>query len=385
MGVEVRVGTDALTSLDAARADPRSATDADGTSRSLPASDWLRRAWYRSEPAITPVAVLVPSERVGDADVVVPLGIRRRVGFVELVAAGHPVADLVRFAGTARDPDAVAAGIVRALQLAGPRASLRLEQVAADEAWIPALAAVVGRRPTPGQPVVGSHVGGDRDPALVAGRNFRRKARQVERRIVAGGHALEVASIVDPGELVAALPAVDALRKQRDRAAGRRTPFDGGPGSAALRASIADAAQRGELELVAVSVDGELVAYNLALIEASVSRVIDGRVSPDWRATALGVVADLAVVTSACARPTIEWIDWGRGLSSNKARLATDVVETVDINAWNSLIAGGLGPGLRAARRRAQDGLAEHPRLRDAWWRTKRWMPRPQSPGPGPQ
>ena len=380
MGFEVRVGIDALTSLDAAAA---VAGPAGELGRSLPASDWLHREWYRSEPAITPVAVVVSSEWVGDPDIAVALGIRRRFGFVELVAAGHPVVDLVRFAGAARDPDAVAAGIVQALHMAGPRGSLRLEQVAADEAWIPALTAAVGRRPTPGQPVVGTLVGGDRDPALVAGRNFRRKARQVERRIVADGHSFEAASIVDPGDLAAALSAVDVLRSARDRAAGRRTPFDGGPGSVALRGSITEAARRGELELVTVSVDGELVAYNLAKIEASVFRVIDGRVSPGWRAASLGIVADLAVVTSACARPSIEWIDWGRGLSSNKARLATDIVETVDINAWNSPIAGALGPRLRAARRRAQNGLAEHPRVQDAWRRTKRWMPRPGSPGTG--
>ena len=384
MVVEVRVGTDALTSFDAVRANGHSASDAVGTSRRLPASNWLHRAWYRSEPSIIPIAVVVPSARVGDADIVVPLGIRRRFGFVELVAAGHPVVDLVRWDGAVRDPDAVAAGIVRALNVSGPRASLRLEQVAADEPWIPALATAIGRRPMAGQPVVSMRVGGDRDPALMAGRNFRRKARQVERRIVADGHALQVASIVDPGELVGALPAVDALRDIRDRAAGRRTPFDGGPGSAALRASITDAAQRCELELVTVSVDDELVAYNLVVMEASVARVVDGRVSPDWRATALGVVADLAVVTSACARPSIEWIDWGRGLNSNKSRLATDIVETVDIIAWNSPIAGGLGPGLRAARRRAQNVLAEHPRVQDAWRRSKRWMPRRGSPGPGP-
>ena len=385
MGVEVRVGIDALTSFDAMRADGHSAPDANETSRRLPASNWLRSAWYRSEPAITPVAVVVPSARAGDADIVIALGARQRFGFVELVAAGHPVVDLVRWDRAASHPAAVAAGIVQALHVAGPRASLRLEQVAADESWIPALATAIGRRPIAGQPVVSTRVGGDRDPALVAGRNFRRKARQVERRIVADGHALQVASIVDPGELVAALPAVDALRDQRDRAAGRRTPFDGGPGSVALRASIADAARRGELELVTVSVDGALVAYNLVVIEASVARVVDGRVSPDWRVTALGVVADLAVVTSACARPSIEWIDWGRGLNSNKSRLATDIVETVDITAWNSPIAGGLGPGLRAARRRAQNVLAEHPRVQDAWRRSKRRMPRPGSPGPGPQ
>ena len=389
MGVQVRVGADALAALEAAPSQfdvDRSERFGPGphaaeTASALPSPGWLFDAWCRWEPGITPVAVVVPSDREPGGDIVVPLGIRRRFGFVELVAAGHPVVDLVRWAGAARTPDAVASGIVRALHTAGPRASLRLEQVAADEAWIPALAAALGRRPTPGQSVAATRLGDDRDPTLVAGRNFRRKARQVERRIVADGHALEVASIVDLGELVAALRSVDGLRSERDSAAGRRTPFDGGPGSGALRTSIRSAAQRGELELVTVSVDGELVAYNLTVTEASVVRVIDGRVSPHWRATALGVVADLAVVTSACAVPTIEWIDWGRGVNSNKARLATDIVETVDINGWNSPIAGVLGPGLRAARRRAQHGLAEHPHLQDAWRQAKRRIPRPGTRG----
>jgi CelD/BcsL family acetyltransferase involved in cellulose biosynthesis len=376
-GVEVLVGRDAMEVLcDTSGAGGASLQSTAGSLDAMPAPDWLTAAWYRTEPAITPVAVVLTD--VSSGRVVAPLGFRRRTGFVEVVVAGHPAVDLIRWASMGRQPEAVAAAVARVLAAAGPRAALRLEQVAADELWVRALARMLGRPLTAGQAVVVTRLGPDRDPAAVASANFRRKAKQVRRRLEAEGRLVEITSLHEFDAVAAMLPAVAALRKARDRATGRRTPFDGGPGSAALRAAIADAALAGRIELASVTVDGALAAYNLAVVEPSVYRVVDGRIGSTWSSTSLGRLADLASVTSACQRADVAWIDWGRGLGSHKERLATDLIETVDLTAWTSPIAGLLGPGARAARQRAQKAAAEYPRALATWHRAKGRLSRPR-------
>jgi hypothetical protein len=370
MDVEVLVGRPALAALadldrPTGEADPSSALPQSG----LPAPTWTVDAWTRMEPAITPVA-LVLSEG-GRRRGALALGIRHRRGIVELVAAGHPVVDLVRWSTPDRDSQAIATGLARALAVAGRRATLRLEQLAADEPWIPILSEILGRRPAPGQTVVATRLGTTRDLTTVASRNYRRQARQVERRLQASGHVVETKVLVEADAIADALPAVDALRAARDRSLGRRTPFDGGPGGASLRSAIADAGRRGALEVITITIDDELAAYDLGLLDDAVYRVVDGRIGPGWSTTTIGMLADRALVISACQHREITWIDWGRGLGMSKERLGTDLVETVDLVAWNSSTARVLGPDARAARRHAQETLARHPAALAAWRRAK--------------
>ena len=103
--------------------------------------------------------------------------------------------------------------------------------------------------------------------------------------------------------------------------------------------------------LLIVSIDESVAAYALCLQDGSVMRLWDNRVAPDWLRYSAGLIATVEVLRRAVAGP-FDVVSWGCGEQRYKTSMATDMVPTVDANAWSSRLCRDALATRRAVRSR---------------------------------
>ncbi len=284
------------------------------------------------------VAVEGPHMRL---DAVALLACRRRRGVTEIVRMGHGGSDYGRL--PARDPDSAAClaqTIVAELQ--GFRGPWRLHvgQLPVDD---PVARGIAEHLRWPSvmtgdvSPVL--RFGPDRSFSAYISRNHRKNTRLAINRVRKAGLTMAIECLQDPGGVARVLPETTRVRRQRDTATGRPNKLDNPRYAAFREAVIVKLAARGEIELTTMRVGGDLVAYNVALLDGQACRLWDGRFSPGWSHFYPGQLVINAVLERTLTNPRFTEIDLMRGRLHYKERLATELVAGQTLVAWSSPLA----------------------------------------------
>jgi CelD/BcsL family acetyltransferase involved in cellulose biosynthesis len=125
-----------------------------------------------------------------------------------------------------------------------------------------------------------------------------------------------------------------------------------------------DHADRGEVDLTTLRLDGELASYVLCFRDGHASRMWSTRVAPNWLRYGAGRLANHAALEHALADPDITAFDWMRGDESYKRSMANHVEQAQDVQAWSSLTVRAITDAPRWSKALALDLAERHPSVR---------------------
>ena len=303
-----------------------------------------------------------------------PLVRRRRArGRTEVVLLGHGTSDFARLpAVDGAAAQALAERIVAELETIEGQWHLRLEHLPPGDPTAFHLARLLpeGRWTLPwdrASPYLRLAPGtGPDDYYSSSGRKKRRRARRTFER--AGG---TVRQVRDSDEIARLLPTLAALRRERDHDQDRRSDLDNPRYHAFWSALVINLAASSELEVALAEVNGELVAYDIGLLDGSTYRIWDGRFTPRAEALSPGRVLRDADLERALELGCLE-LDHQRGITVAKMQLASDVRPVSVLEAWSSPRAARTMLATRASLSWAKQHRDANPRLDAAWRRVKR-------------
>jgi CelD/BcsL family acetyltransferase involved in cellulose biosynthesis len=319
-------------------------------------ADWLD-AWEQAHPAWSPWAVLVQRGERTVAGAL--LASRRRGPLVDVVALGHGQSDYARLpAADVEAASSLAGGIVAALDaLPGPW-RLRLEQLPRDE---PALLELASRLPHSvlsdgdGAPVIDLLADPAGDPPTLPGGRSRRSdrvsLRRARNKLHRDGVSASLETVRSPAEVRRLLPEVAALHRARDRALGRRSDLDDRAHRTFWWSALLNGADRGEVEVALLRIDGRPAAEIVALLDGPVYRAWEVRMAPDGATYSAGHLLRAELLERLRGEGGWTAFDWMRGEEGYKLTSATHVVPASSLRAWAT-------PTLRSGERLARSGLA---------------------------
>jgi hypothetical protein len=347
------IGLDALRAVGPALDDLYAASGAPVTARTR----W-QEVWSRTAPGWEPWIITV---RAADGSLAgaAPMA-RRRVGpLLRVVGLGHGTADDARLpVRTAAAAPTLATAMSRKLDDLGRPWTLLVEQLPAD---CPVSAALVGTlrhaRLVGGQGMPMVETQGDREPNHFLSRNARGAENKARNRLATTGVTVTERWLTDPTEVRAAVPAMSAVHRARDRQLGRVSDHEDPSRAAFYRDVLIEHAAAGELEVLLLEADGDLAAYVAAFRDGAALRVWDNRVSPRWAEFSAGRLANHAAIRRVLADPDLNILDWMRGEEPYKLSSATKVVATQMLEAWSSPVARApyaAKDALRVARERSR-------------------------------
>jgi CelD/BcsL family acetyltransferase involved in cellulose biosynthesis len=327
-------GPEILRSLGERLDDLAAATGAPITAR----RPW-QQTWIECYPDHEPWAIVLEGDG-GRIEAAALLATRRRPGRTEIVGLGHGPCDQLRL--PARSPEAarrLAAEVARALIGRRGAWSFRFEQlpvgdpVAAEvERLLPAAAVVPGD----GSPAMAFDKG--RDFKSYVGHNSRGVAKTMRNRMKRNGLEVLVEGLRDPERVVAALPEVEKVHRDRDVQLVRRSDLDDPRMARFWRAAIARHAELGELELVTLRLNGTLAGYVVGLLDGESYRLWDGRFAGKFAWYSPGRLADQEALASALEGERFQEFDWMRGEEAYKLRNSSHVVPAEHLVAWSSRV-----------------------------------------------
>lgn len=126
-------------------------------------------------------------------------------------------------------------------------------------------------------------------------------------------------------EIVAVLPLLESVSRDRDLASGRPSPLDDPARRRLWQRRVVALAATGQLRLVTLRLDRSLAAYVLGIEDNAVYRVLEGRYVSRWARYSPGRVLEAAVVEAAVSSPDIEVLDWMTGIAPETLIAANDV------------------------------------------------------------
>jgi CelD/BcsL family acetyltransferase involved in cellulose biosynthesis len=293
---------------------------------------WLM-TWAETHPAYEPICVVVRSaERVEAAAV---LAKRRVLGCDLVVGAGHTLSDRIWL--PARD-DASARALVEAvaafLETLTRPWFLDLRQLPVDDPVATQLLALVpSGELRDGMPLVQTRFTRGRRTEDYTNKRHQRGIRQAQRQL-SSDHEWSFTWIRDPVEIQRILPEIEVLRRARDESLRRIGELDRGGGGEFWRRLVP--ASAGTVEVVTLVVDGRLAGYCVCLRDGDALRAWDSRAASAYLEYWPGNLILAEVLRASFADPGIQWVDWLRGESEYKQRLATGVERAQDLRAWSS-------------------------------------------------
>jgi len=291
---------------------------------------WLQ-AWADTHPDWDPWLVTVEDgELLGAA----PLARRRRGPLCDVVLLGHGPTDDARLPATGP----AAAQALAAAVHEGLRGTwrLRLQQVPVDDPVVGALAARlphVRLDAAQGMPLVRIT---DREPTTYLSRNTRKALAKIDNRLKAAGLEPELRWTQDADEVVALLPALQRVHRERDLALDRRPDHDDPQAAAFYRTVIERHARAGEVDLLTLRLGGDLAAFVCGFRDGRVLRSWDNRLAPRWAELSAGRIANTEALRHAVQDGGYDALDWMRGEEPYKLQSATEVVPTAALTAWSS-------------------------------------------------
>jgi len=310
---------------------------------------WLQ-AWADTHPDWDPWLVTV--EDGGLLVAAAPLARRRRGPLCEVVLLGHGPTDDARLpARTSAAAQALADAVLDGLKGAW---RLRLQQVPVDDPVVAALAARlrhVRLDAAQGMPLVRI---GERDLNGYLSKNTRKALAKISNRLKAAGLEPELRWTRDPDEVVALLPELERVHRERDLELGRRPDHDDPQSAAFYRTVIERHARAGEVDLLTLRLDGDLAAFVCGFRDGRALRSWDNRLSPRWAELSAGRIANTEALRHVVQGGEYDALDWMRGEEPYKLQSATEVVPTAVLTAWSALAlrrADELGVRAAAAAR----------------------------------
>jgi diguanylate cyclase len=315
---------------------------------------WLT-AWAASHSEHEPLAVVVRTA-TGELDGVALLATRHSEGTAWVTAlgegAGGPAVVVARTGASA----ALADALLSTLRGLGTPWSLRLAQLQAGAPVVDALmtrleaATLLPELSVPrvrldAGPHVGAHLS----------RNTRKTLKRARNRIAADRLALDLRLLARTDDVLQALPEVERVHRERDHAVRGRSDLDTAEQAAFWRTSLRALAEREELELHTLRLDGRLAAYVVAVVDGDSYRVLDGRFATAYAAYSPGRLLEAAALARAAADDRFTELDWVSGVGQEKILTINDAERRCRLVAESEpgaqlalLLSSGLVPAQRA-------------------------------------
>jgi CelD/BcsL family acetyltransferase involved in cellulose biosynthesis len=358
--VQLIEGSDALDTLSDRLDELHAATACPVTAR----RPWLS-VWLRCYPHHEPVTLVVEGadHRLEGAAL---LARRRRMGLTQIVAMGHGPSDATRLA-VRSDAAAEELGraVARYLTSLHPPWRLVIRHLPQEDAVSAVLA---DRLPhvlvVPGSVSPVTRFTEDRSVRAYVSRNHYQQVKRMRNRIVREGLRLDIAHLGKIDDVAAVLDEVETLCHARDlQARGWSSLHDGSAGPF-FRSVVLDHADRGEVDLTTLRLDGELAAYVLCFRDGPAARMWSTRVAPNWLRYGAGRLANDAALEHALADRDLTAFDWMRGDEGYKRSMANHVERAEDVLAWSSLTVRAITDAPRWCKARVVDVAERHPSVR---------------------
>jgi CelD/BcsL family acetyltransferase involved in cellulose biosynthesis len=332
-----------------------------------------RRPWLQSfidtHPLWDPWLIMVESG--AEAVAAAPLAVRRRAGLTEVAMVGHGPTDDARL--PARTPEAAQALAV-AIRGGLPRGPwrMRLQQLPAEDPVVSALVPLLPcARVQAGQGMPLVEITGT-DPNAHLSKNTRKALAKIRNRVAERGLEPELHWTRDEAEIVGLLPEFMRVHRERDLSLGRRPDHEDPAAAAFYREVITRHAERGEVEVLTLRLDGELAAYVCGFRDGRAFRSWDNRLSPRWADLSAGRIANSEAIRHVVTSSDYDALDWMRGEEPYKLQSATRVVPTAELHAWSSAALARLDDAVVMGTARARDLVRENEALRAALTRVRR-------------
>jgi hypothetical protein len=162
---------------------------------------------------------------------------------------------------------------------------------------------------------------------------MRRTLRKSHNRLTTDGVVAQFTTTTDAEEIIARLPEVAAVSRERDHAGGRESMLDDEAGLRRWTLRLTDLARLCHLELNTLLLDGEPAAYVLGVQDGRAYRLIEGRFVMAWKRYAPGRLLEAHVLQRVLQDSDLDELDWMTSVAPETliaANAGTDVV-TVDI------------------------------------------------------
>jgi CelD/BcsL family acetyltransferase involved in cellulose biosynthesis len=167
------------------------------------------------------------------------------------------------------------------------------------------------------------------DLAAYLSHGMLRTLRKARNRFGADDRKAEVVLTRRDEEIVVSLPALERIYRDRDQHHGSASLVDGSEVTA-WRARIRRLREHRCLELATLTVDGDLAAYVLGIVDGPWYRVLDGRMDGAFARYAPGRVLEAAVLERALAGGTTG-VDWMTSVAPETLLAATTVQPVVTL------------------------------------------------------
>ena len=167
-------------------------------------------------------------------------------------------------------------------------------------------------------------------------KNTRKALAKIRNRIKDRGIDVQMHWTTDADEIVALLPELARVHRERDLSLGRRPDHDDLSSAAFYRDVITRHARAGEMEALALRLDGDLAAYVCGFRDGRTLRSWDNRLAPRWADLSAGRIANTEALRHVAQSADYDALDWMRGEEPYKLQSATVVIPTVSLHAWSS-------------------------------------------------
>jgi hypothetical protein len=158
---------------------------------------------------------------------------------------------------------------------------------------------------------------------------MRRTLRKSNNRLARDGVAAEFTTTCDADEIIARLPEIAAVSRDRDHAGGRTSLLDDEAGLHRWTRRLTALARLCHLELSTLTLDGEPAAYVLGVEDGDTYRLLEGRFVMAWKRYAPGRLLEAHVLQRVLDRPHLHELDWMTSAAPETllaANAAADVV-----------------------------------------------------------
>jgi CelD/BcsL family acetyltransferase involved in cellulose biosynthesis len=322
---------------------------------------WLTR-WATHHRDWEPWTIVVRREHqvVGAA----LLAKRRRRAGIEIRMLGSGQSDYAALpARSPADAEALAGAIETALTDIRLPWTARLEQLPTGDPTLARLSERLGHCVVvAGDPSPYAELDGGADPLTLVSKNGRANAKKARNRLAREKLPLQVVRTRESDQIAELLPALAALRRERDDAKGLISDHDV-PGAREFWFDVlGELARRGSVEATGLWIGSDLAAYAIALLDPPAYRIWDTRIAPAFGRFSPGHLLRDALMEGLRADQEWHEFDSMRGTEQYKHAVARELRETAELRAWSSAFAR-LPVRLRAGAARVRDSQPTLQRL----------------------
>jgi CelD/BcsL family acetyltransferase involved in cellulose biosynthesis len=245
---------------------------------------------------------------------------------------------------------------------------LMVEQLAAGDTVAREVAAALDCADVlPGDPCPVLRLEKGPEPEAYESKSMRKQVRQARNRLETDGRELAIDRRTEPAAVEATLDELEALHRGRDHALGRKSALDDERGRAFWREITLDHADRGEVEVVRMTVDGSLAAYDIAFLDPPRYTVWDHRIDVEFGRYFPGHLLARSQLDGVASREEITTLDHGRGDEPYKQLMSDDKEAYEELAAWSSPTARVVLEAPHRTRRRMATFADRHQPIRRAW------------------